>query len=101
MRNNTSRLLAIVSYITWIGWFVAFFLHDRSDEYAVVHLNQSIVLNILEVIAGAVTILPLLGDQISNIVRLAVFVLWCMGIYRAATWRTDPLPIVGEINLVR
>ena len=55
----------------------------------------------LEVIAGAVTILPLLGDQISNIVRLAVFVLWCMGIYRAATWRTDPLPIVGEINLVR
>ena len=100
LSNYNSRAVAIVSYFTWIGWIIAFVLRDRDDEFAAFHLNQALLINLLK-IAGALTaFLPGIGHTLPGIVGIAAFVLAVIGIYRAANWKTDPLPVIGEIQLM-
>lgn len=98
--NNRSNVIAAVSYITWIGFIVALAVRDKGDEFTTFHINQALVLNVLGIVAGALTIFPLIGGIASTIVSGVVFVLWCIGIYRAIIWSTEPLPLIGEIHLI-
>ena len=100
MYQNHSRTLAVVSYITWIGWIIAFLIRDRRDAYVAHHLNQALLINLLKIAGGLCMMLPHIGEELSSVVGVAAFVLIIMGIYRAANWRTDPLPVIGEIRLL-
>ena len=100
MNRPNSRLIAILAYLTWITWFIAYFIHDRTDEYETQHLNQALVLNILKVCGGVLAILPFIGRPIRQTVGLIVAICWIVAVYRAATYRTDPLPVIGDIRLV-
>jgi uncharacterized membrane protein len=100
MNKGKANIPAIIAYITWLGWFIALFVRDTNDRFATMHLNQALVLNILVSLAGILRIIPLLGSIAYNIVSIAVFILWCMGIYRAITWRDDPLPFIGDIHII-
>ena len=100
MYQNNSRVLAVVSYITWIGWIIAFLIRDRRDAYVAHHLNQALLINLLKIAGGLCMMLPHIGEELSSVVGVAAFVLIIMGIYRAANWRTDPLPVIGEIRLL-
>ena len=98
--NQKSNLAAVISYITWIGFFVALVIGDRNDDFTRTHLNQALVLNIAGILAGVIAVIPLVGTMAGGIIEIAVWVLDIMGIIRAATWRMDPLPIVGDIHLI-
>ena len=98
--NNRSNVIAAVSYITWIGFVAALVMRDSNDNYVTFHMNQALVLNILEMIGGVLAVFPLIGGIASTIVSAAVFVLWCIGIYRAFVWSTEPLPVIGDIHLI-
>ena len=98
--NGRSNAAAVISYITWVGFFVAFIIGDRSDGFTMQHINQALVLNIAGILGGVLAVVPLLGWIAAGVVSVAVFVLDCIGIYRAATWNTEPLPIIGEIHLI-
>ncbi|MBQ9016543.1 MAG: hypothetical protein IJ109_10585 [Firmicutes bacterium] len=100
MYQNNSRTLAVVSYITWIGWIIAFLLRDRTDAFTAHHLNQALLINLLRIAGGLCVMLPLIGKTVSGVVGVAAFLFIIMGIYRAANWRTDPLPLIGEIRLM-
>ena len=98
--GKNARTVAVVSYITWIGWIIAFFIRDKSDPFQTHHLNQALVINLVKIAGGLCAALPGVGHSISAIVGVAAFVLIVMGIYRAANFRTDPLPFVGELHLM-
>lgn len=98
--NRKSNAAAIISYITWVGFIVALVIGDRTDRFTSHHLNQALVINVLEMIGGFLAIFPLIGGLVSRLISIAVFVFWCMGIYRAATWSTEPLPFIGDIHLI-
>ena len=100
MYQKHSRTLAVVSYITWIGWIIAFLMRDRTDAYTAHHLNQALLIGLLRLAGGLCAMLPHIGEELSAVVGVAAFVLVIMGIYRAANWRTDPLPVIGEIRLL-
>ena len=100
MNRPNARLTAILAYLTWITWFIAYFIHDKTDEYEVHHLNQALVLNILKVCGGVLAILPFIGKPIYEAVGLIVAIFWIIAMYRAITFRTDPLPIIGDIRIV-
>lgn len=100
MYQNNSRVLAVVSYITWIGWIIAFLMRDRTDAFVAHHLNQALLINLLKIAGGLCMMLPHIGEELSSVVGVAAFVLIIMGIYRAANWRTDPLPVIGEFRLL-
>ena len=100
MYQKNSRTVAVVSYITWIGWIIAFLIRDRSDAFVAHHLNQALLINLLKIAGGLCVMLPRYGEALSSVVGVAAFVLIIIGIYRAANWRTDPLPVIGEIRLL-
>jgi len=97
---NNSRTVAVVSYITWIGWIIAFLIRDRADRFAAHHLNQALVINLMKIAGGLCASLPRFGHSISAVVGVAAFVLIIMGIYRAVHWNSDPLPVIGELHLI-
>lgn len=98
--NRKSNLAAVIAYITWIGFFIALVIGDKNDDFTRMHLNQALVLNIAGIAAGVIAIIPLVGTIAGGIIEIAVWVLDIMGIARAATWRMEPLPFVGDFRLI-
>lgn len=98
--GNTNKTAAIAGYITWIGFIIGYCIGDRSDRYVAHHLNQALVINLGSVLGGVLGVIPLIGNIASSLVSIAVLVFWIMGIYRAATGSTEPLPFIGDIHLI-
>lgn len=97
---NNNKIAAIAAYISWIGFIIAILIGDRSNRYVAHHLNQALILNIISVLGGALTIIPILGGLAASIVSLVVLVFWIMGIYNAYKEKTDPLPFIGDIHII-
>ena len=98
--NRNSKLLAVVSYITWIGWLIAFFKRDREDSLVRRHLNQSLALNLA---ASAANLLSRIGGifyMVGVAATIAVLVLEIMGVLRAFRMSEEPLPLVGNFNWI-
>ncbi|MDO4518421.1 MAG: hypothetical protein Q4B78_04355 [Bacillota bacterium] len=101
MNSKNSNAVAIIAYITWIGFIVALFIREEGDDFTRLHLNQALVLNLLSTFAGILTIIPLLGSLVYSLVAIVTFVFWVIGLYRAITWNDKPLPFVGEIQIIK
>lgn len=98
--NKNSKLCAVISYITWIGWIIAFVLHDKKDSFVRQHLNQALVLNIIGFVTGLITRLGNVFGAICTVIDVVVLVLCILGIVRAAQGKDEPLPVIGTINLL-
>ena len=98
--NKNTKLFSVISYITWIGWLVAFFLSDKDDKVVRHHLNQALVINILETIGTILVNMTGLFHVLGEVVDIAVFVFFVMGLVRAAKLSDEPLPLIGDIHLI-
>lgn len=106
MSNDTDpKTIAVVSYITLIGWIVAIVLHSSSQiksPFAAYHLRQTLgiyITGIALVILSFISILPFIGWLIGLVITLAqvgLFVLWILGLVSAANGEEKPVPILGE-----
>ena len=99
MRNNRN-LLGAVSYITWIGFIVAFAMGDRTDRFMMHHLNQALVINIASIVGGVFAVIPVLGSAVAGLVSMAVVVFDIMGAISAYRGSMAALPLVGDIHLI-
>lgn len=97
---NGNRTLAIVSYITWIGWLVALLAREKDDELVRKHLNQALVLNLISTVCTILSRLGTVLSIIAGVIALICFVFWVMGVVRAVQRSVEPLPFIGEINLI-
>ncbi len=106
-----NKTLSLVSYITLIGWLIAFFSYKDQEKNSLVsyHLRQSfglmvgglalmIVLGILITIvafisAGLATVIYLLA----GLVNLGLFVLLIIGAINAYKGEEKPLPLIGKM----
>lgn len=100
----TNKSMAIVSYITIIGWVISYLEYKkRADKSALVnyHLGQSLGLIILSVVLGiAVSVIAAIIPSlyfISLIVSLVTLVLLLLGIITANNEAIKPLPVVGKM----
>ena len=100
IKMDKNKTAAIASYITWIGFIIAICIGDRSDRYVAHHLNQALILNIASIVGGVLKVIPLVGNMAAGVVSVVVLVFWVIGIYRAATGSTEPLPFIGDIHLI-
>ena len=91
---NNSKALAIITYITFIGWIIAFMLNNKQKHSLVTyHQKQSLGIQcIYFAIAVLITLTGLLSLQI---LFLGVFILIIIGISNASNQINKPLPIVG------
>ncbi len=95
-----NKTVSIVSYITIIGWLIAYFVgKDNADALAKYHLRQSLGLIIVSILYGIVVnvltiISPLLG--MLGLVSILFLVLMIIGIINAANEQQKPLPVIGK-----
>ena len=95
-----SRLYAVISYITWIGFAIALIARDPADPLVRRHLNQALLINLLETVSRILGRFSFFGP-VTFVIDLAVLVFFFMGIIRALKMDSRPLPLIGEIELIR
>ncbi|SFM57237.1 hypothetical protein SAMN05428949_0019 [Chitinophaga sp. YR627] len=100
----TNRTMAIVAYITLIGWVVAYLSYRKSDDkspFVQYHLSQSlgiIIFSIALSIASGILvgILPSLAT-LFYIISLCPFILMLLGIITASNEAQRPIPLIGKL----
>jgi len=97
MKNT--KVLSVVSYITWIGWIVAFILRDKYDRVVTQHLNQALALNIVGILVSAGTRIGGAIGWIAGIISLISLILAIWGIIRAIQGSAEPLPLIGNFKI--
>ena len=98
--EKKDKFAAVFSSLGWVFWAVAFLIRGRDDALSRRHLNQGFLLAIAGSISAILNrfhgLLSLAGD----VLGIGVLVLVIMGIVRAARGSDEPLPIVGDIQLI-
>ncbi len=102
----SKKATGIVSYITLIGWLIAFFAGDRQG--AKFHLNQSLVLmvvnlvfNVLSTILDKIPVVDIISGIVFFVLGIVMFVFWIMGLVHACKEEEKPLPIIGKIEILK
>ena len=98
------KVTGIVSYITIIGWIIAFLAGDK--EGAKFHLNQSLVINLASLINSLLLsrilgIIPILGGLVSWIISIVILVLWILGLVAAIKEEQKEVPLLGKIKILK
>ncbi|WP_314244051.1 DUF4870 domain-containing protein [Empedobacter tilapiae] len=95
-----NKTLSIVSYITLIGWVIAYIVgKDKADDLLKFHLKQSLGLVIFSIILGFLLniIITIFNLPIIGILGLVSLVLIIIGIINAANGIKKPLPVIGSM----
>ena len=105
---DNGKTAAIISYLTIIGWLIAYFaMHkDNKTELGSYQLRQTLLLNIAAIVLGwglgfvlgilivSTGIFALI--YISYVLQLAIFVIWIVGLIGAINGEKKPMPLIGE-----
>src|SRR4051794_8970266 len=95
------RTVAILSYITLIGFIVAIVIHSsKKTQLGAFHLRQVLGLFITGVAFGLCAIvlafIPILGWLVIFAGWITMVVLVIMGFISAATGKQTPVPLIGQ-----
>lgn len=98
------KVTGIVSYITIIGWIIAFLAGDK--EGAKFHLNQSLVLFVVNLVNSLIVsrilgLIPLVGAIVSFVISIALMVCWILGLVYAIKEEEKELPFIGAIKILK
>ncbi|RLD54402.1 MAG: hypothetical protein DRI97_11585 [Bacteroidetes bacterium] len=91
--SSNAQLIAVISYLTLVGWIIAFVLHQNDkSELGIFHIRQSLGINIIGVVGWVVFWIPLIGW----LAAIFLFVIWIMGLISAAQGEMKPVPLLGK-----
>ena len=98
------KVTGIVSYITIIGWIVAYLAGDK--EGAKFHLNQALVINLATMINNLILgtilgLIPFIGPIVSWVISIILFVLWILGLVAAVKEEDKAVPFLGQIKILK
>ena len=97
--NKHINAFSIISYITWIGWIIAFVFGDRSDRVLKQHINQALALNIIGILVSTGNRIGGVIEYVAGLIAIGALILTIMGIVRAAKLSDEPLPIIGNFRI--
>lgn len=100
-----TKTIAWVSYITFIGWIVAFVLYNNSAQkssLATFHIRQSFGIMVSWfVVHFALRMFAFatfgLGFVLIPAVAIVFFVLWILGLLSAVNGEEKPVPVLGTL----
>lgn len=99
---DNGKTTAIVSYITLIGWLIAYFAMHQNNKTSLgsYHLRQTLLLilcaigfNIIVLIVSIT--MPWLGS-ILKLGYIGILILWILGLISAINGEEKPIPLIGE-----
>lgn len=102
--STEDRTVAILAYITIIGFIAAIVVHSsKKTALGAFHLRQCLGLFITAVviwipcmIIAVIPVLNLLMVLLWPVIGIALFVFWLMGLIAAINGQQKPIPVVGE-----
>ena len=99
--QDNGKTVAIVSYLTLIGWIVALILNNgNKTSLGSYHIRQSLMIIICGVILIVVNFIlgfiPFFGWIIGLVLGLGLMVLWVIGLVNAINGQEKPIPVIGE-----
>ena len=94
------KVAAVISYLGWPLWVVAFIIRNRQDALSRRHLNQALVLGIARLIVRFMTHFHGFTGFAGGILGAGILVMTILGIVRAARESSEPLPVIGDIQLL-
>ncbi|MCU4175776.1 DUF4870 domain-containing protein [Carboxylicivirga sp. N1Y90] len=99
--NEQSRTIAIVSYVTIIGWIIALIMRQSEkpqSELSRFHLRQALGINLigfaLSIVHYVLTFVYL--GFIGNILGFVLFILWLIGLIGAIQGQFRYVPFLGR-----
>lgn len=99
-KGMDKKTLAIISYISIIGWAIAYFQYKDKprDAFVTYHLKQSLGIAIISILLGiALNVLVRISPALAILgyANIIILVLWILGIINAINERMRPVPLVG------
>jgi uncharacterized membrane protein len=102
--TDNGKTVALLSYITIIGWIVAFVMNNnQKTALGSYHLRQTIMLFVtglcLYIIQLVLLFVPFIGWLIGLLmilVYIGLAVLWLVGLIAAVNGEMKPMPLIGE-----
>jgi len=95
--NSDGKNIAIISYITLIGFVVAFVMNnEKKNAFASYHIKQSLGLGLTGMCLWVIGIIPILGWIISILGTFFIIFLWIMGLINAISEKEKPVPVLGK-----
>jgi len=92
-QTQDARTIAIVSYITVVGWVIALLLHqNHKTSLGAFHLRQTLGLYLTGLVISFLYYIPFFGWILS----LVLLVFWVIGLINAAQGEEKPIPLIGE-----
>lgn len=90
-QDDQSQLVAILSYITIVGWVVALVLHlNNKTSLGGYHVRQTLLLYIIGVVLSFIPILNIF-------LWVVLFVFWIFGLVYAVQKQEKPMPLIGDL----
>jgi uncharacterized membrane protein len=96
------KTVAIISYITLIGFIAAIVIHNgKKTKLGAFHLRQVLGLMLtgvgLMVCNIILAFIPYVGRLASSALCIGMLVLWVMGLIAAVNGQMKPMPVVGPL----
>lgn len=94
--GHDPKVIAMLSYVTILGWIAAVVLNNPKSRLASFHIRQSLGLMLVFAAANVVMMVPILGWIIAVPVLIGCFVLWVIGFVAALNGETRRVPYLGD-----
>lgn len=106
--TDDGKAAAIVSYFGIIGWLIAYFAlyKDKETELARYQLRQTLLFAIVSTVLYillSIILVPIIITSgvtafayVINILWIALFILWLIGLIGAIQGQKKPIPFIGE-----
>ncbi|RFN58347.1 hypothetical protein [Marixanthomonas ophiurae] len=94
--TDNGKNIAIIAYITLIGWIIALVMHNNNKtELGAYHLRQMLGIMVLGLV---LSLLNMLLDIyiLALIIQIGLLVLWVLGLIAAVQGEKKPVPLLGE-----
>jgi len=112
-QNDTGKTVAIISYITIIGFIIAIVMHNdnkNKSELGAFHIRQALgifitgfSLMIISLIFANIPGLNWIVAILAQISYIGLFVFWILGLIAAVNAEKKALPLIGDFyqNLLK
>ncbi len=91
------KTVAILAYITLIGFIVAIVLHSsKKTSLGAFHLRQALGLILSAVVLAFIGVIPILGWLLAWVGSIFLLVLAIIGLFAAVNGQKKPVPVLGE-----
>ncbi|PIN73787.1 hypothetical protein COV20_05565 [Candidatus Woesearchaeota archaeon CG10_big_fil_rev_8_21_14_0_10_45_16] len=93
--TDDRKVIAIVSYITFVGLIVAFILNqEKKDQLISFHVRQSLMIHLTGIVMGIVLTFNFIRF-LDTILWFLLTILWLMGLIYAIQGEMKEVPVLG------